>query len=370
MKIAVLIVLFILAGFKSFSQNSIEYQTLDSKNPIVFGGDYIEYNGEKIMLGPHSFFIDGRFSDSEAGKYNNVFNSINEAAGFLSNGNEAEPMTLYIAPWVYWIDNPDAAEIRIPKSGGTPFGLEINCEWLKFKGLSNNPENVVLAVNRGQTMGAIGNFTMLNITGEGTSAENITFGNYCNVDLKFPLNTALNKEKRGSAIVQAQLIFCNGDKLLARNCNFISRLNLCPMVGGKRTLFDKCHFESTDDALNGNAVYLNCTFDFYSGKPFWGAFGTGAVFLNCDVNSLTRGNQFFTKSNGQIALVDTRFKSETVSYLGWRDFPEKESRNYQYNVKLNTNLVLIDSSHSYASVDMTGKSILNAYRFLNNNKVV
>jgi hypothetical protein len=81
------------------------------------------------------------------------FNSISEAVKHITNGTEQSPMILYVAPYVYWIDDPDDPAIRIPKSGNTPFGLEIKCEWLKFYGLADDASNVVLASNRGQTMG-------------------------------------------------------------------------------------------------------------------------------------------------------------------------------------------------------------------------
>ena len=206
---------------------------------IIFKGNHIIYKGKKIVLGPNAFFIDGQLTDAEVSKYKYVYNSVNEASKHLTNGTETNPMVLYIAPWVYWIDNPDDPEIRLPKSEGKPpIGLEIQCEWLKFQGLTDDPQNVVLASNRGQTMGAKGNFTMLDIKGDGTSAENITFGNYCNIDLVYPLNPKLNKVKRSSAIVQGQLIFSNGDKVFARNVRFVSRLNLAPFWGSKRALFD------------------------------------------------------------------------------------------------------------------------------------
>ncbi len=126
----------------------------------------------------------------------------------MTNGTEASPMILYIAPWVYWIDNPDNPEIRVPKVGETtPFGLEISCEWLRFQGLSDDAQDVILACNRGQTIGAKGNFTMLNIKGEGLSAENITFGNYCNIDLIYPLNPKLNREKGVPQLCRATHFF-------------------------------------------------------------------------------------------------------------------------------------------------------------------
>ncbi|RKD90971.1 PemB family protein [Mangrovibacterium diazotrophicum] len=349
-----------VAGFAA----SLQAQTVNALNPeIDFGGNSLNYKGEKVALGPKAFYLDGSLTDEQAARYPYVFNTLQDAVDNLTDGTETEPMTIYIAPWVYWVDDPDDPAVRVPKEGSsTPFGMEFSCEWLKFYGLSNAPDNVVLAANRGQTMGSKGNFTLFNIKGNGLTAENITFGNYCNIDLDYPLNPKLNRPKRGSAIVQAQLIFSDGDKVLARNCNFISRLNTGPFWGSKRTLFDGCHFESTDDALNGSAVYLNCTLDFYSSKPFGHTVGTGAVFLNSDMHVLTRGSQYLVKGTGPVALVDSRFDGELVDYLGWRDLPATEARYYQYQVKLNGDSVFMDKNNSFATVDMTGKEVLKAYR--------
>ncbi|HSD07992.1 hypothetical protein [Flavobacterium sp.] len=364
MKRIFLLILLLFLCFFSNAQEKISYQSLDSKNPILFKGKTIVYKGKTIELGPKSFFIDRELSDAQVAKYPYTFNSINAAVKHLTDGSEAVPMTLYIAPNVYWIDNPDDPEIRKPEGNSTvPYGLIVKCDWLRFYGLSDNPENIVIAANRGQTIGAVGNYTLFKFSGEGTSSENITFGNYCNVDLNFPLKPELNRPKRASAIVQAQLIHCDGDKIVARNTRFISRLNLCPFVGGKRVLFDKCHFESTDDALCGTAVYLNSTFDFYSSKPFYWTRGTGAVFLNCDIQLFTAGDQFFTKANGQLAVVDTRFLAKNDIKLGWNDNLPKETRNYQYNVIINKLPVIINENNPASTVDMKGLEVLHAYRF-------
>lgn len=349
----------------------MHYQSLDAEDPVGFDGTSVTYGDTSFVLGPHAFFIDGQLTAEETKCSPYVFNSINEATKHLSDGTRDEPMVLYLAPYVYWVDDPDDPAVKVPAPGNNvPFGLEIKCEWLRFYGLTKNPRNVVVASNRGQTMGAKGNFTMLRISGDGTSSENLTFGNFCNIDLEYPLNAVLNKPKRGSAIVQAQLVFCDGDQLVARNTHFISRLNLCPFVGGKRTLFDQCYFESTDDALTPNGVYLNCTFRFYSSKPFYSTLGTGAVFLNCDIQSFTRGEQYLMKSSGQMAIIDSRMISETVNYWGWIANPMPENRFYQYHNRFNGQPVFIGHQHSLSTVDLTGKEALNAYRFIYNNQVV
>lgn len=347
-----------------------KYSPLDPSDPVYFSGKQIIYRNDTITLGPKAFFIDGSLSDKEAAMFPYVYNSVNKAAKHLSDGREGSPMVLCIAPYVYWIDDPDDPEVRDPGDGSVPYGLEIKCEWLRFYGLNQNAENVVLACNRGQTLGAKGNFTMFRFDGDGTSSENITFGNYCNVDLVFPLKPELNRSKRADAIVQAQLIHCNGDKIVARNTRFISRLNLCNFVGAKRILFDRCHMESTDDALCGSGVYKNCTLDFYSSKPFYHTSGTGAVFLNCDIRSMTSGKQYFTKANGQLAVIDTRFTSNKMDYLAWRDFPPPTTRNYQYNVSLNRKKILISADDPKSTVSLKGKPLLNAYRLLTSDVVV
>ena len=346
------------------------YRSLDAKQPIAFYGDHIVFDGKTINLGPKSFFIDGNLPDSFTAKHRYVFNSVQKAVAQLTNGTEAEPMKLYMAPYVYWIDNPDDTATRIPAEGSTPYGMMIKCEWLQFYGLTNNPYNVVMACNRGQTIGAKGNFTMFRFNGQGTAAENVTFGNYCNVDLVFPLKPSLNRSKRASAIVQAQLIHCNGDKIVARNTNFISRLNLCPFVGAKRALFDRCHFESTDDALCGTAVYLNSTFDFYSSKPFYRTIGTGAVFLNCEIRSMAGREQYFTKAGGQVAVIDSRFTSQQNQYWGWMEVVPPSAKNYQYNIKLNGSDLFISKADKNSTVDLQGKQAMQVYRFTVNGKTI
>jgi len=365
-----LTIICLLSAVLAPAQNASGSYSLDPGNPIQFGEDYIVYKGQTIPLGPRAFFIDGQLTDAQIAGNPYVFNSVNKAAEHLTNGTEDAPMVLYIAPYVYWIDDPDDPAERVGVNGAAPFGLVIACEWLRFYGLSDNASNVVLACNRGQTMGSRGNFTMFRLIGQGTSSENVTFGNYCNIDLDYPLKPSLSRPKRGSAIVQAQLIMCNGDKIVARNCRFVSRLNLCPFLGGKRVLFDRCHLECTDDALTGTAVYLNCTLDFYSSKPFGGTSGTGAVFLNCDIRSFSGGKQFFTKMDGQIAVVDTRILGKPQTYYGWQDYPPLQTRNYQYNVLVNGSEYVIGNNDPDRTVDMTRSTILEAYRVMHQGNVI
>jgi len=319
------------------------------------------YQGKQLHPGKKNFYVDANL-DNRTVLHTNAyaFRSLKEAL----RAAEKQPVTLYIAPGVYWLDDPDDSDIRRPLPGeNIPYGMKLKISNLRLIGLTDNPEDVVIASNRGQTLGAVGNFTMLHFDGDDIQAENITFGNYCNVDLVYPLNEKLNRRKRSETIVQAQLILCNSDRVVARNCRFISRLNSCPFAGARRALFDNCYFECTDDALCGTGVYVNSRFTFFSGKPFYSTQGTGAVFLNCDIHSHTRGRQYLVKVGSPVSMVDCRWTSEDPDlYIGWTQDPTNDLRSYQYNLTLNGKPLFMNPDRPWLTVDMTGKYALEAYR--------
>ncbi len=363
-----------LFGFvmKGEAANVDGYTPLDSENPIEFGGTYVTYDGENITLGEKAIYVDGSLDDAVADKYDYVYNDFNDAMTALKNGTEEEPMKVYIAPYVYWIDNPDDEEIRVPESGDIPYGKIIKCDYLSLIGLTEEPENVVLAVNRGQTHGAKGNYTMFYFDGDGTRTENLTMGNYCNVDLEYPLKPELSREKRATAITQAQIALTNGDKIVAINCNFISRLNACPFVGTEgRILFKDCHLECTDDALPGTAVYLNCDIDLYSSKPFYSTSGTGAVFLNCVFNSEVKGTQYLTKAGGTVALIDCEFKTESEDFkVEWTVNPDTALKCNQANVTVNGEHIIVAEDNPYNTVDISGTEAIKAYKIEKDGNVI
>lgn len=328
--------------------------TNSAGKPIIANGIEFNIDQNTILLDREGIYGDPlAFIDPIA-----AFDKINEI------GKDA---TLLVAPSVYWLDDPDDPSVRTDKDG-TPFGIRIKCDNLKIIGLSENPQDVVFAVNRGQTQGAVGNYTMFEFKGNSLEADNITFGNYCNIDLDYPRNPELNRPRRKDAIVQAQIGICNGtDKLFARNCQFLSRLNLCPFVGARRSLYDNCYFESTDDALSGSAVYLDCRFLFCSSKPFYSTDQTGAVFLNCDIKSLCDGPQYFTKVPGQITAIDTRFSGNDNLTVQWtRDASDKKC--FQHNILVNGKPYTIDSSRNELWMELAGKNLMDAYVFEYNGK--
>ena len=367
------------SAVKDINKTLEGYTPMDSSDPVEFGGTYIKYQGETIQLSETAIYVDGSLSDELAALYPYVYNDITKAlsADALKNGTADNPMTVYVAPYVYWIDDPAATD-TVQKTEGysVPYGMVVNSDYLTIKGLTGNPDNVVLAGNRGQSHASNGNYTMFRFNCSGAlTVKNITIGNYCSVDLDYPLMSELNQAKRTDTITQAQLADMSGDKMFADNCNFISRLNLVPISGASRNLYNNCHFESTDDALNGNAVYVGCDFDFYGNRPLYSSYNTGSTFLGCTFNCKilnveAEPTQFFTKEGGTITAVDCVYNSNlsVPITMGWTKFPSDSLKCYQSNIVHNGKNITIGGEGAKETVDMTGKSVLNAYKVVSGGK--
>lgn len=272
-----------------------------------------------------------------------VFRTVAEALNAINGMGNA---TIYIEPWVYWLDNPDDATVKQPLPGeNIPYGMKLIISNVQLIGLSSNAKDVVLASQRGQTQGANGNFTMLHIKGDNVKAENITFGNYCNVDLNYERNVRLSRKRRSDAIVQAQLVICDGDGYCLRNCEFISRLNLCPFAGAKHADFYDCYFECTDDALCGTGTYNNCRFTFFSSKPFYATSPGGAVFNNCDIHTKTHGTQYLTKVSSPVTLRNCRWTSEDPALkIEWTKTPNPKHKCYMIDCSLNGKPLIVPTT--------------------------
>ena len=367
------------SAVKDINKTLEGYTPMDSSDPVEFGGTYIKYQGETIQLSEPAIYLDGSLSDELAAQYPYVYNDITKAlsADALKNGTADKPMTVYVAPYVYWIDDPAATD-TVQKTEGysVPYGMVVNSEYLTIKGLTGNPDNVVLAGNRGQSHASNGNYTMFRFNCSGAlTVKNITIGNYCSVDLDYPLMSELNQAKRTETITQAQLADVSGDKMFADNCNFISRLNLDPINGASRSLYNNCHFESTDDALNANAVYVGCDFDFYGNRPLYSSYGTGSTFLGCTFNCKilnveAEPTQFFTKEGGTITAVDCVYNSNlsVPISIGWTKTPSTSLKCYQSNIIHNGQSITIGGEGAKETVDITGKSVLDAYKIVSGGK--
>lgn len=322
---------------------------------------------QENVLGSHNIIIDGSLSDAEAAKSPYIFNDFTEASRHFVDGTADNPMRVSIKPWVYWIDNPNDTTVMVGKNGAAPIGLHVKCQHLQLIGLGENPEDVVLASRRGQTQGAIGNYTMLDFTGDNLVVKNLTMGNFLNVDLVYPLRPELGMKKKSNTITQAHVANCHGDNILAENVRFISRLNMTPLGGARRILFKDCHMEMTDDALCSTGVYLHCDFDFYGSQPAWNTDTYGAVFIDCDFNVMHGSAQFFCKSQNPVTAINCRYhsghayktgKAVTVPgdsspgsrLAGWTKLPSDWLRCYQYNNVYDGKPVDIGNFQSFGNV--------------------
>ncbi len=348
------------------------YTPLDASSPIAFDGATVTWNGKTFTLDENTIYLDYRLDSAQIADHPYAFNNIQDAAAALRDGTAEKPMLLLTAPGVYWVDDPDDPEIRIDPNGGTPYGMVIDCDYLYFYGLNTVADNVVFACNRGQTQGASGNFTLFNIKGKGLKSENVTFGNYCNVDLEFPLDPAQGREKRAEAIAQAQLFSYNSQDGVAINTNFISRLNLCPFA----VTYLNCHLESSGHASFFNSVYIGCSLEFYNVN-----FSSGK-FFDCDIyltpfthnyQGLTNYYFGFVDGTGSgTVCVDTRFhRSQELKDLGitaeiaWdkKEAQSPTTRGYQHNVTLDGAPYVIQPGVDGASVQIPEDSmLLKAYK--------
>lgn len=319
-----------------------------------------------VDINEKAIYVDGRLSDEQIEGFDNVYNSFKQAMDHLVDGTEEEPMRMYIAPYVYWIHNPDSENTQ------EAYGIVKSCQNLQMIGLTDNPKNVVIAANYGHNEGFDGgNWTMFNLSGDGLTLKNLTFGDYCNVDLDYPLNPSLNRPKRTGNVTQGQIASYSGDKLYAENCRFVSRLNMMPFNNNKRALYVNCHMESTDDSLNGSsqAVYYGCDFEFYSSKPWGGS--SGVTLLDCQmklchINVGDKVEQYLAKGAGPYAVIDCEFIHDyTVpTTFGWSDILSDTYRSYYSNVKVNGQNITMDNGGKApdAGVDITGTDALKAYK--------
>lgn len=370
MKTNTLLTLVLLIVFNSTAVAK-GHQTLDPLHPIILKGNSLTYNHQVIKLDDHTFFLDGSLSEEEAAQSPYVFRTFQEVNAHLTDGTAESPMRVLIAPWVYWINDPDTPKTVRTPDRSAPIGMYVRCNALHLIGLNPDPQNIVLASARGQSQGSYGNFTMFQFEGNDLLFENLTMGNYCNIDLEFPLLPRLARTKRSSAITQAHVAYCHGDRIIARNVRFMSRLNMNPLGGARRILFDRCHMESTDDALTSTGVYLHCTLDFYGQKPFWNSDKAGAVFMDCDFTIHHDADRtYFCKSQNPVNLIDCRYHTQKGIYAGYTHTPADWLRSYQYHVTMNGQPYLIGAEKPYNSISLDRLPLLGAYRLAVDDSIV
>ncbi|MDR2867768.1 MAG: hypothetical protein LBV55_03830 [Acholeplasmatales bacterium] len=289
------------------------------------------------------------------------FDSLSSLAAALEDGS-----TVYISPGVYWTD-----DYKDPTPANTPehpqlVGITFKQQNISFIGVTKVASDVVIAGNRGHTLGSRGNWSVIGLS-SGFKAENITFGNYCNFDLVYERDPMQNVEKRSSNLVQAQTICGNGDRYCFINCSFVGFLNLMADFEPKRAYFKDCTFQLTNNAIANGAtnVFENCVFNIYGtylsnhGSSDICAF-FGCSFVNQDKRFKTL---YFSKSGGAWALIDVDFNGGYKN-IEWEFAPTGKNINYLHNVTLNKKEVHVSKSNPFISTILNANTLV-AYK---NNK--
>lgn len=257
-------------------------------------------------------------ADSKKGMYTDALSALSavERAAATAAGQWT---TLRVMPGVYWLDAPGDTAVRrpLPRDEGIPFAARLKANKVRIVGQGASPAEVVWAVNRGQTQGAEGNYTMLRYEGRDLVVENMTLGNYCNVPLEYAPDSTQNRPARSPATTQAQIALCyEADRVHLHNCHFVGRLNACPFCGSRRTLFTGCRIACGDDALPAGAVFVDCQIDLHSSKPWYTTGPVGAFLLGCALRSETVGTQYFSKRGGPVTLFGCQLMGYKVT--GWQ----------------------------------------------------
>ena len=375
------------------------YQSLDQgAEAIHFDGAKVTWNEKEWTLDQHTIFIDYRLDEFKIAQSPFAFKSLQaaKAAGAIVSGTIEKRMTVLVAPGVYWVDDPDDGFVRPERPANNPeedlYGMTINADWLHIVGLNNNKFTVVFAAARGQQQGSDGNFNLLRINSVGLMTENVTFGNYTNVDLNFPLDGSLpdkkklSRTKRFDAISQAQLFGgSNVSNAIAINTAFISRLNLAPF----KALYINCYVETTGHS-GGGSTYINSAIHLY-GTNFSG----GTQFYNSDIyleplpvstssvaiyeqgfgdNANTSGRAIDTRIHRGASLINHPLKPNMPAGISWSTRTPKDPtvRSYQYNVTLDGKpYVIQDHFTPGASVVIPENSdLLKAYRIEHEREIV
>ncbi|MDF2938673.1 MAG: hypothetical protein K0Q90_4046, partial [Paenibacillaceae bacterium] len=294
-------------------------------------------NGEQLKLGAKSLYVNSSLAASEPAAFQ--FKTIHEAVAAAVDGTQAEPMVIYIEPDVYQMN-------------GTLHdrGLYVDKDWVSLIGLAEDAQDVVLADNRGHTIGAesasgSSPAETIFITGTGFHAENLTIGNYCNVDLVYPRDPSKNQEKRSSTITQAYVIgAANKDKKLDHysfdNVRFVSMLDTIALGEVERVYYENSYAQGTDDYMGGSVIQVmkNTTLHNFTNKPIYAAGKEGMAFIDCvwEINFADSQDLFLAKNSSTLYLINNSFKdlNGNLKSIQWAPYPASNIKSYASNITL------------------------------------
>lgn len=264
-----------------------------------------------------------------------TFKTIKEAVNTLPDGTPDRPVVLYLAPDVYWTNGT-----------ATAVGLVIEKNWLTMIGLGKAPEDTVIADARGHMVNCFPKdgghsspaHTMI-VNGDGFHAQNLTIGNYLNLDLEYPLDSSKGRKKVTDVITQAYAIGSQGayDCWQFDNCRIVGMLDTIDLRNKRMYLKDSL-IEGTNDFLGGAeaAVYQSCEIIVHDAHPMYRAGEAATLFEDChfDVRLNEPGTLWLTKFGGEIILDHCSFDGN-LSSIEWAIEPHEDTICYFREVMLN-----------------------------------
>ena len=259
--------------------------------------------------------------------------------------------TVYIAPGVYWTDETYRQGFPFDDSGfviAPPnVGLTILGDNISFIGLSDDPEDVRIAGNRGEGgargLGASGSWYTLAVP-TGFHAENITIANYAQEDLVYLPDPAQNIPKRIDSKNHAEVLTSSvrdADRMYFRNVRFVGYLNMMAGFSPKRAYFRDCFFQCTDDSVFGGGinVYEGCTFHHFGNHPTWSGARAGGLnaLLGCKLIGMPQMSHPFlsmaknaapgngAQASAIYAVIDCQFLGRIAS-VEWENHVREDAR--------------------------------------------
>ncbi len=200
----------------------------------------------------------------------NIYKTVQEAYEAAQPGTAENPTVITIKPGVYLMNGDEANN-----------GLSITKDYLTFIGDSDDPNDIVLADNRGNNQGSTSNYNSASVVSSctGLTMKNISIYNYCNIDVPFEKDPSQALTKRSDLETQAFAYIGAGDKHIYENCQFISILDT--MSCDARSYFNNCYVQGTNDFMGGSGTqyWYNSTINSLSNHIIGG--GDKMIFDNC-----------------------------------------------------------------------------------------
>ena len=200
----------------------------DPAEAISFDGREVTWAGETFTLGEDVYFLDWRLTEEQIAGNPYAFRDVNDALRALKDGTSEKPMTLLIAPGVYWVENPGPAA-GTERLWYAERAIHVDCDHLTLYGLNHDPANVVLGIEHQRVQDdycSYARFGMFVVDGVGLRCENLTIGSYGTLALDYALAPELSREKQITDANLQQMLFSTGADGIAVNCCFEGHMSL------------------------------------------------------------------------------------------------------------------------------------------------